>query len=200
MTGDGTSIALALGNVDAGFATAQKPDSCPCCHAALKADPREIVAMTGDGTNDAPALRNADVGFAMMSGTSIAKDASDILLLDNNFTSVVDAVKWGRSVYAGITKFLQFQVSSKYASHTVSATELSCCVCHLCMMSETSITKAVSDSLLMDNNFTCVGFAVKWGRSVYAGIAKLLQFQVNANYAIPIFLCMSFVHDEWHLQ
>ncbi|MES1911506.1 MAG: hypothetical protein MHM6MM_003926 [Cercozoa sp. M6MM] len=82
----------------------------------------EVVAVTGDGTNDSLALRKADVGFSMgIAGTEVAKQASDIVILDDNFASIVQAVKWGRNVLDSIKKFLQFQLTVNVVAIFVAA-------------------------------------------------------------------------------
>jgi Ca2+-transporting ATPase len=81
----------------------------------------EIVGVTGDGTNDGPALKTANVGFSMgIAGTEVAKEASDIILMDDNFSSIVKAIIWGRCVNDAVRKFLQFQVSTNVTAVVIT--------------------------------------------------------------------------------
>ena len=98
----------------------------------------EIVGVTGDGTNDGPALKTAHVGFSMgIAGTEVAKEASDIILMDDNFSSIVKAIMWGRCVNDAVRKFLQFQISTNVTAVVITF------VTAVASASETSVLSAV---------------------------------------------------------
>ncbi|KAH7915645.1 Ca-transporting ATPase [Hygrophoropsis aurantiaca] len=98
----------------------------------------DIVGVTGDGTNDGPALKTAHVGFSMgIAGTEVAKEASDIILMDDNFSSIVKAIMWGRCVNDAVRKFLQFQVSTNVTAVVITF------VSAVASNSETSVLSAV---------------------------------------------------------
>lgn len=98
----------------------------------------EIVGVTGDGTNDGPALKTANVGFSMgIAGTEVAKEASDIILMDDNFSSIVKAIMWGRCVNDAVRKFLQFQISTNVTAVIITF------VSAISSVEETSVLSAV---------------------------------------------------------
>jgi P-type Ca2+ transporter type 2C len=142
----------------------------------------EIVGVTGDGTNDGPALKTADVGFSMgIAGTEVAKEASDIILMDDNFSSIVKAIMWGRCVNDAVRKFLQFQISTNITAVIITF------VSAVASASEESVLSAVQllwINIIMD---TFAALALATDPASYASLERKPDKKTSPLFTVDMY-------------
>jgi P-type Ca2+ transporter type 2C len=168
----------------------------------LKKGLGEIVAVTGDGSNDGPALKASDVGFSMgITGTQLAQEASAIVLLDDNFASIVKAASWGRSITRSVRKFLQFQltvnVSAVVTAVVTALTTKSSVLTTIQMLWVNLLMDSLGALALATDLPTADLLQVPPERPGSPLITKLMTWQILTQAALQLFLCLGVFYSNF---